>query len=69
MPRATYRWPYGLKIQSKPNQGPNDKSAVGQFMLQRRVILNRVSQPKNLAITFNFAAQSLRPVEGLTSLG
>jgi hypothetical protein len=32
------------------------------------VVLDRVSQPKNLAIAFNFAAQSFRSVEGLASL-
>jgi hypothetical protein len=37
-------------------------------VFQRWVVLDRVSQPKNLAITFNFAAQSFRPVEGLAGL-
>jgi len=32
------------------------------------MVLDRVSQPKNLAIAFNFAAQSFRSVEGLASL-
>ena len=28
------------------------------------MVLDRVSQPKNLAIAFNFAAQSFRSIEG-----
>jgi hypothetical protein len=32
------------------------------------MVLDRVSQPKNLAIAFNFAAQSFRSVEGLACL-
>jgi hypothetical protein len=32
------------------------------------MVLDCVSQPKNLAIAFNFAAQSFRSVEGLARL-